>query len=104
MPRPKQVKTIYGPVTVRELPDIPDALGLYQESKSIINVLEGLSPEVERKIFLHELAHFWIFWSGLRHGIEENQEERLCDYFATFVLDLIRKNPQLVSYLVSESG
>lgn len=60
----------------------------------------GLVPDKEREVVVHETLHACCAAAAL--GLDVDTEERLVSNLAGPVLDLIRSNPALLTYLTSK--
>lgn len=63
-----------------------------------------LSDEVkgsgnEARILLHEIIHALLFERGLK---EDSQNESLVDELSAGIINLFRKNPELVNYITKK--
>lgn len=65
-----------------------------------------IDPELPASVFaetvLHETLHTVMNLQGVRLDISDAEEERLVTRVAPALLDVLRRNPDLVAFLVAE--
>ena len=105
MTRPSRVTV--GPFVVRIIGGDPavgmlDAgdAGCYDHLRGTIAVRDGLAPLPEREVVVHETLHVATEVAGLRDELGDEKEEAVVRRLAPVVLDILRRNPRLVEYLV----
>jgi hypothetical protein len=55
----------------------------------------------QREILLHEILHALLATSGVASEMGEKREEGLVRALSPWLLDLLQRNPRLVSYLTA---
>jgi Zn-dependent peptidase ImmA (M78 family) len=66
---------------------------------ALIQIVDGMPIEVERVVVIHELAHAMFLHTG--HN-DYREDEDLVETVANVFVQVLRDNPQLVTYLVNE--
>ncbi len=88
-----------------QLADTAGAAGLCGKDSQEIAIDSNLGPTVEREVVIHELLHaIWsqTFLDDKYPDQEANSKgEAIIDELSPRLLDLIRSNPKLVTYLTS---
>lgn len=92
---------------VRDLPsiiavsaDLKQDIDGYSDSRTLtISIRPNLAPDMEAETLTHELLHMLTNVTGLSHDLDED-EEGFVTRLAPALLDLLRRNPKLVAYLV----
>lgn len=87
----------YRVETVKEL-DGGETMGQFLRDQGIINMVLT-SPVADANTLLHEVLHAAFGESGLDHGVLSKHEERIVSALTNQLLQIIRDNPKLVSYL-----
>ncbi len=99
---PATVRVGYQTVTVKKV-DPADLsythMGSYQGSTGRISVCRDLGTIQGLNTFIHELLHAVFYTQGL--GCEANEEERIVNALANGLVQMIRDNPELLSYLAA---
>jgi hypothetical protein len=66
-----------------------------------ITVNPARPEQVQRDTLLHEVLHAIGALTGLRRDLGEEAEERVVERLSSNLLDTLRRNPELVEYLLS---
>lgn len=76
------------------------AYGLCDKSTQTILIEDGMPPQWERHIVLHEMLHACYCVAGLRelHGADD-QEEAHVALLAIALIGVLQENPEMVAYL-----
>ena len=109
MPIPKQVQV--GPFTYsvtvdqaaidragQEMSNIPWATTEHRKGKMVVS--PGLEANQERDTMLHEVLHACIHAIGLNAYQKKDEQEQLVRSLTPILLDTLRRNPDLVEYLL----
>jgi hypothetical protein len=84
-PLPKTVTTMLGPVPV-ELVDKfadDDSFGQWHRERRTIEILKGLSREIQWSTLFHEIVHTALDDSGVACVLTEPQQEAICECIST---------------------
>jgi Zn-dependent peptidase ImmA (M78 family) len=83
-PLPKRLPSQLGPIKVRLVKRAgKDNLGRYDMATRVIEVISGASRVMQWQTLYHELAHAILSDAGLHNAFTHEQQEVLCDVFAT---------------------
>lgn len=82
-------------VKKRNYSDIDSSYGTTDRDKQIINIQHGLTKDLERITFIHELLHALELNTGIKYCEEEQIEQ-----FAHGLYFVLKNNPDLVRYLL----
>lgn len=87
-PLPTSIPSPLGPVRVRLVSKIVGAedeivMGKYSLTKREIKISKKGSPLVRWHVLYHEQAHVTLCDAGLHNVLGEEQQEVICDVFAT---------------------
>lgn len=77
--------------------DASDLLGVTTNHDSRIAIAPDQPPELERMTVAHELLHALVFVAGC--DLEPELEESVVTQLAPLLVDTLRRNPQMVTYL-----
>jgi hypothetical protein len=94
--RPQVITVLGQPFTVEYLPKRVldrDAVGHTSTSTQELHVLEGQGHHQERDTLLHEILHV------ASNVVGQDLKERQILALAPVLLDVLRRNPELVAYL-----
>lgn len=79
--------SVLGPLqVVLTAEGIGDDMGEFDCSTRVIKVRPGLHPDTERHTLAHEWAHSILFDTGLYNVLTNDQQEQICDVFATAIV------------------
>lgn len=82
-------------------------LGEWDSTTTEIVLSPDLAPDVMADTVLHEIMHACAYFAGLTGGSmpleDEDAEELVVSALSTALLDVIRRNPDLVDYLRTEA-
>lgn len=92
-------------VALREL--APDRIGSSDAGALRIQIAHHLHPSQQQDTLLHEILHMLLHQLGLQPSLanashDDDVEERVVHALAPALLDLLRRNPDLVAYLVAD--
>lgn len=79
-------------------------IGVTDFNTLTVSIADNLYGALLRKVIIHELSHCFVFSYGLKWGRAE--EERLCDFVATYGNDIISIADELTAddwYMVYKS-
>jgi hypothetical protein len=81
-----------------------DPFGRTLHADAQINVRSTQAPPAMRDTVLHEVLHAILWVSGLAFNeqMSEETEERIIRNLTPWLLDLLRKNPKLITYLLEK--
>lgn len=79
-----------------------DLLGHSDHKTLAITLADDLAPSAKRDTLLHEVLHAAFDQTSIAHDIGDKEEERLILRLSPVLLDVLRRNPELVAYLVDE--
>lgn len=107
MERPDQVELVGQPFVVQFVDESDDGLskgdvigvGRVRLTRQRILIAERLAERQERDTLLHEVLHGLFGLVGLIS--DDSEEERIVGTLTPLLLDTLRRNPQLVEYLVA---
>ena len=71
--------------------------GFTHEGTRRIGIRPTLHPDYEREVLLHDALHACV--DVTRLGLSYKAEERIVDHLTGPLLDLIRRNPELIRFL-----
>ncbi len=74
-------------------------LGCANHVRLQIIIRPGMAPDVEAEIVLHEVLHAINDVTGLKMRLDADDEEDAVNSTAPLLLDVLRRNPELVAYL-----
>ena len=79
----------------------PELQGRTTHRNQSIVLAEGIGPDQEADTVLHELLHACLSVSGAANKVSDGLQEELVAAITPLLLDVLRRNPQLVAYLLS---
>lgn len=79
----------------------PDLAGRYDEATLSITLDGTHVVGYQREVLLHETLHAVFAVTGLEHDHDEMAEEKLIRRLCPTLLELLRRNPGLVAWLVA---
>ncbi len=79
-------------------------IGSCDRRQTTLIIKPGLSPTMEVSTVLHEVIHAITDSTGLTETITHELEETIVNALAPTLLDTLRRNPQLVAYLLEGSS
>ncbi|MGH3476014.1 MAG: hypothetical protein ACRDQD_04165 [Nocardioidaceae bacterium] len=68
-----------------------------------ISLSPNLGPDARAEVLLHECIHAIFEQATVRYDVKPSVLERLVELLGYAVLDLLRRNPELVAYLTAET-
>ena len=71
---------------------------LHREQRILLS--EGLGSDQQSDTVLHEVLHACLSVTGLNLGLEDEKSEALVYGLTAILLDVLRRNPKLVAYLM----
>lgn len=78
--------------------------GFMLEGEQQILIDPTLGPDIKADTLLHEVMH-WIFYlSGGREFFSHKKEEQVISLLASGLHDTLKRNPELVAYLLGEEN
>ena len=80
-----------------------DAIGLCFPSQQILFVDPELAPDITKETLLHEVLHGIFYTASLGNAFSQDQEEQIVSGFSVTLLDTLRRNPELVRYLLDDN-
>ena len=86
---------------VEKIPsDTPDSTtwGICDRAELEIQILQGLAPQRTAEVVIHEILHACWDAAGLQHSEEYNEEDTV-SALGLQVVQVMRDNPQLFSWL-----
>lgn len=105
MTLPKSVRVFGIPYTIekhdRITVDGQNADGSVTYNTALIEIVDGMPLEVERVVVMHEVLHAMFKAQGQN---EYRSDENLIEAVAHGVVQVIRDNPLLLSYLTCEQA
>ena len=87
-----------------QLAQVHDALGVHLGRYSEIVLSPNQGSGTMRESFLHELLHACIFDldGGNCEWIKEDDEEKIVAVLAPRLLDMLRRNPKVVDFILTK--
>ena len=79
-------------------------LGDSNANLGLIRVRASSPPALQRDTTLHETLHMVVAVAGHQHYFRGNEEERLIRTLTPLILDTLRRNPALASYLLARDA
>lgn len=79
-------------------PALVDIVGETKAEQQLIKLRPGQGPDYEADTVLHEAIHAMLSHAPI--DLEHELEEKVCLVLAPALLDLLRRNPKLVAYLL----
>lgn len=81
-----------------------DCLGATMGQYSLIVLSPNQDYQSLREVTMHELIHAMSYDvdGGSATFLDDETEERVCRHLAGRIVDLLRRNPQLVAYLTAK--
>lgn len=94
----------YGIKVDPKLAQVHDALGVHMGRYSEIVLSPNQASASLRESFLHELLHACIFDAdgGNEEWIKEEDEERIVAVLTPRLLDMLRRNPRVLTFLLNK--
>lgn len=80
-----------------------DLYGFTAHSFLEIAVSPDMADLMVRETVLHEVLHAVLYTTGISNRFSENAEEHLVRALSPALFQMLRDNPQLVTYLVGSS-
>jgi hypothetical protein len=78
-----------------------EAFGVTDHNAQVIRVEEGMKPEREVSLLIHEPLHQMIGSASMKfHGTTDEVEEQVCTFVGDAIAGHIRDNPDFWRYLV----
>lgn len=109
MPKPKSV--LIGPhkytvVYENEICANDDLCGFIKHEQTKIVIDDGMSTSYQKETLLHECLHGLFQLTGLRKAavVNEGKEEIIVNAIAPALLDMLRRNKTLLTYLLENDG
>src|SRR5688500_17816271 len=90
-----------GPYTITIEERQGDEMGEYQGDLQRISINPEQGQDAKADSLLHEVLHACFYIAGFRKDFPEPKEERLVSALSSLLLDSLRRNPELVTYLTS---
>lgn len=59
-----------------------------------------MEPDFTAEVLLHEITHAVLYHAGTDEDLSREQLERVCNSVSAGLLDVLRRNPALVKYLI----
>lgn len=75
------------------------ALGLCDKHTCTILIMEGMAPQKEAEVLMHEIIHAIYDVGGLRYL--EHQEEAVVNAMGYHMVGIVRDNPDLMDYFAA---
>lgn len=101
---------IVGPHRYRVIVDdrlAEDGWGITDHKRLTVAIGTGQAASQERDTVLHEALHTILFTSGVGGAegdlADDAAEERVCRAVAPLLLDVLRRNPAFVGYLLDDT-
>ena len=80
-----------------------EAFGRTHHKAQTIQLAEGQGADQEADTVLHETLHACFAISGIGASVSTAEEERIVAAISPLLLDTLRRNPELVAYLLGEA-
>lgn len=78
--------------------------GRYKSVESSIVIADDLAPDNQQETLMHEVIHGIIWHAGLEDVFKKGADEGAVQAIALCLLNLLRDNPDLIAYLVSDGS
>ena len=78
----------------------PIAFGRTRNRQQSIVLSEGQGPDQEADTVLHETLHACFMVAGINNRMSDTLEEETINSLSPLLLDTLRRNPELVAYLL----
>lgn len=77
--------------------------GQHDPGTQTITLDPKMGSDFAAEVLLHEIVHVTLYHNGTDEDLEPKQLERVCSAVSSQLLDCLRRNPQLVRFLVKEA-